>query len=608
MAMSLTVVDANANTGGGTSTTLSAGTPIEILPGGPTMQFGEDIQYARDSTGQLLVSVGARPTSYSLDGTTGRHGNTLNPVIQGPQGLDSRLMLKGAGPNGSLYNASARESFPFAAGLSDGDRLFLCESDDVSSGTLGARQPFGWNYIVRCVSSFPTVPADSVAFEPLSGPQNIRPRSVWEGIDFEARLNTLGSWPVPGTAAQRPNVNTIKSKIAKNWAASTWTIVDTFGGGYEQTHPPGFTLNANGGDGYSQEFAKLMKQIIMILGDPVNYSLADRAFILKWVTRQGVDYFFPRLNDIDNIGNNGGAHFSAQPIWAMWALWALQETSLLNNYGTPSTTVRDNSEQIVTASTALMSRMTKHTNAFDPHPWRRRRVISVSGNQLQIEWDESQGDMDWCNFVTLVCKRYTNDSVVGTVTGPSPGANGTTSVTVTLTSTSGLSANDYVYFDSPYSITAGVTPLWAINGFRMDSKYPVKYTNEPSPRIYMNETFGYSGYNPAPRARYRDYDQSEGLFVMGATAMMLGLQDVPFWESKANYAVLVNRPSFPGSLFGNSGADADFNTSWNRTFFNVDGSNMTTQDWFAANGEAMLQYYLGSSAGTARWTSNYGMS
>jgi hypothetical protein len=259
--MSLTVVDANANTGGGTSTTLSAGTPIEILPGGPTMQFGEDIQYARDSTGQLLVSVGARPTSYSLDGTTGRHGNTLNPVIQGPQGLDSRLMLKGAGPNGSLYSASARESFPFAAGLSDGDRLFLCESDDVSSGTLGARQPFGWNYIVRCVSSFPTVPADSVAFEPLSGPQNIRPRSVWEGIDFEARLNTLGSWPVPGTAAQRPNVNTIKSKIAKNWAASTWTIVDTFGGGYEQTHPPGFTLNANGGDGYSQEFAKLMKQL-----------------------------------------------------------------------------------------------------------------------------------------------------------------------------------------------------------------------------------------------------------------------------------------------------------------------------------------------------------
>ena len=521
----------------GTTNTLSLGSrtlQVEV-----TGQPGKPVPYQLDMNGEYMLIGAFTIVSDSLAGTAGRHGATKNPIFQQTHGWDDRLFPVGMGKsdaNKAMYRPERRLTFP--AQIVPDDTVVFAESRAVA----GTRTSVANYYPIHCIATAVTNPQKRVAPEAVRGSNPLRPRGVSAELDLDALLATLPPLPIP---EGKIRLGKVVDVMSRSFSLSSFTRIDAIGG-YEVSVPVGFSLSGEDG-GYSTDLAYVWTPASYYILDPTTPA-AERKKLLGWMIAHGRDYFFPQYNDIDNIMNNGGGHFSSQVIPAQWALWALGETEILKNYGTPTKAVLDNSEQFGYLTPAHLALCKEHDGSNDaaPDAWKRQKIVAkgsrfVAATKSKPAYTTDTITVTFSGFFGLggcvVRKAGDPNTVHARCTIDTVVSGSASQRVVDVTTHATLSVGDLVYFDAPYTLVDG-QPQWSINGFLLG--------DHPAPiGGYAGATGSFGMFVPGVYSSYRT-SQNDSFETSAILAAAMGLKDEPFWGPMVDEVIYANRANFPG--------------------------------------------------------------
>jgi hypothetical protein len=481
-------------------------------PNGHYLDFASDVTWGTFADGQpWFINDGVALTARFPAGRTysgnAIDGYTLNPRLNGPQGLDQRRANYSAPAN--INTITPRKM----------DVILSVECEETSTNPAGNAWRDGY-FKTQGQAWFTclTKPPPAGAFSPtIHWPADdvnrlLRPMRV---PDIDGMLSRLPSYSDSGITSP-PTWSSFANTF--NQPAAAWLhnayfsgglVVDGVGFGGGMSRGFGGAIGDNWGDYITQEINRALATAVLN-----TWTSAQKREFLVRLCQHGNQWIEP-FNGLpaDVIKPDGG---QALWHWAPVAAWLdatgqnARSTALLNSF-------KGNLDQVfaVTAS-HIANDFVRHTSDSKPFPWRDRVPTAVSGTNITIPaFTASNNLADGPNpvFTNLRLKRVSDgDEALITVGNDYP-------LTVNAQASPVWSTSDNVYMVPGFTITEGQLQ-WTLKG--------------PG-QINL--------FNPTPNAAYLGLQSphSQILFLraMGIVA--------PEWENFADFWQLVIAGNYPAA-------------------------------------------------------------
>lgn len=422
-------------------------------PNGHYLDFASDVTYGEFADGQMwfindgVSLVGRYPAGRTYLGDA-VDGYTLNPTINGPQGLDERR-------TGYVAPAAINTITPRKM-----DVILSVESEETSA--IGGGNAWRDGYFKTHGQAWFTCltkPPSATTFSPTvhwPGDDVNRLNRPMREVDIDGMLSRLPSYSDSGITSP-PAWSTFANTIDQPNAAWLHNAYFVGGGvvgatGYEGGFPRGFTTSGqfNYGEYISDEFNRALMTAILN-----TWSSADkRAFLIRMCQHgnQWIEPFegLPALT----IGADGGHyqwHGAAVSLWLDATSQNAQAASLFGTFpGNYDGAFAATASQIANDFVA-------HDSDSKPFTWRRRNITAVTFPSITLE--SKTGDYGFPYFSNLLMERVSDgDTSRHTAIG------GSFYQWTTATQASPVWAvSDQVFHKPGFTITEGMT-LWSIKG------------------------------------------------------------------------------------------------------------------------------------------------
>lgn len=393
--------------------------------------------------------TGRFPAARTYSGNT-IDGFTLNPTVNGNQGLDQRHP-----------NYVAAPSFPITPKKMD--VLLSVECEESTDGSGGNEWRDG--YFKANGQAWFT----SLTKPPAAG--TFSPTVHWPGDDVNRPLRPMRLPDIDAMIARMPNYSTSGVTSPPAWSTFASTIDQpnaawlkyafsstpeghVGGFGYEGFFPRRFGSPSNYGYYHSLEMTRACMAAALN-----HWSTADKRAFLVRMLQHGNQWIEPMQGrGAKSIGGDGG-HWNWH--WAAVALW-LDATGQNARSAHLLGVFPGNLEQIFAITAGqIASDLVPHDDPAKSHAYRRREITAVSGLTITLEnFRFGLGDGTWPEFINTIMTRVSDGDTSRHTTSFNP----ETYVTTTAQQASPVWAvGDVVYHAAGYTITPGMV-FWSDPG------------------------------------------------------------------------------------------------------------------------------------------------
>jgi hypothetical protein len=489
------------------------------------LTFNRDVLWTATADGTIMVHPnGASVTAYTPAETT-LETQLVNRFAKNPaavtatQGYDARIT--------PAYSAGLVTSLP--AVMAAGDSLLL----EQAAATISGNQKKGMQTAWCGVQFTKALPAQGRTAGAIGWWLAKGETPTTYAIDYDALVATLPSLSMSGVTA--PAVADVVTRFDRYFGLAMLTANDVSGDGYEVNIPQAFLsgLSAELSSNYGQYSAVVVNAAGLHLIGNAASAAQKRALLIRMV-QIGANLVegHRATGGADSMVDGNGGHHQWEFLPIIFYLWARGLTADLDNLRTLlPTNVLAQSFQWTAGQVAQLA---PHSDNAKICISRRRTISAVSGTTITYS-TVNNVDPPRNDPRDLIMTRE-SDGRTATITAVTDTLTSSGSQTVTINAQPSpvFAVNDVIYFQSPYTITAGDYD-WRVTNY--DSKI-----------------------NPSPWQEYRDLNFWLAQILVPHA---LGIWRTD-WNAAKGYVIrtLANEPSgwpFPPHFASRS--------SWNGTQF-----------------------------------------
>jgi hypothetical protein len=418
-----------------------------ITSGSFSLTFDRDVLWTTTADGTIAVHPnGASVTAYTPAETT-LETKLVNRFAKNPepytatQGVDARPT--------TTYSAGLVQSLP--AAMSAGDSLLL----ENAAATLASTPRRGLQSAWAGFQFTNALPAQGRTAGPIAWWVAKGATPTTYSIDYDALVSTLPSLSMSGVTA--PAVADVITRFDHYFGLAMLTPQDATGEGYE-VHVPQGVMNdlvpSAQVSNYGQYLAIVVNAAgLHLIGNAA--SAAQKRTLLIRMVQIGANLVEGRraTGGAGSLTNGNGGHHQWEFLPIIFYLWARGLTADLDSLRTfLPTNVLAQSFQWTAGQVAQLA---PHDNTANISISRRRTITAVSGTTITYS---TVNGVDPARFDTrdLIMTRE-SDGRTATITAVTDTltTSGSQVVTINAQPSPVFAVNDVIYFQSPYTITAG---------------------------------------------------------------------------------------------------------------------------------------------------------
>lgn len=418
-----------------------------ITSGSFSLTFDRDVLWTTTADGTIAVHPnGASVTAYTPAETT-LETKLVNRFAKNPapftltQGVDARAT--------SSYSAGLVTSLP--AVMSAGDSVLLGNAAATLDSTPRRGLQSAWAGF-QFTNALPEQgrTAGAIGWWVAKGAS-----PATYSIDYDALVATLPSLSMSGVTA--PAVADVVTRFDRHFGMGMLTPQDAGGEGYEIHVPQGVMndLTPSQMSNYGQYLAIVVNAAgLHLIGNSA--SAAQKRTLLVRMVQIGANIVEGARavpGSVGSLTSGNGGHHQWEFVPIIFYLWARGLTSDLDGLRTfLPTNVLAQSFQWTAGQVAQLS---PHANTSNVPISRRRTITAVSGTTITYSTDNT-GDPARFNTKQLIMTRESDGRTATILTiADTLVSGGTQTVTINAQPSPVFAVNDVIYFQSPYTITAG---------------------------------------------------------------------------------------------------------------------------------------------------------